>query len=345
MTNLRINSVDQLVSHTLIHYSIVSRSPSQSCVGFGWVKSLTATSVALATSRWQPELFWNLRSLHVWLSTSGSLTQNNVLARILDPLASLTLPHMTSLRLTNLWRVDIPLMNMVARLFPMLTTLHLSCSESLDVSCCWICFEESSVSVTHSPIPNHYVNVSTLTTEFALALKPMTNLVHLHLGIFLSDEDMLYDHLNHYDNPGAYERALLEAVSDRDVSTTEEVLSQADRLNGESEERISYKAIEDAEGEWRCPHSEEMLPFPHDSDECAICAVLVSAPNVRTRELEASLAIARKLKSVRTISWSSFFSWMQPASTGERVGDWQRTTTVYILRANGRVRVRRAPWQ
>jgi len=132
-------------------------------------RSLSATSAALTTSRWQPELFWDLRSLHVSLSTAGSLTQNRVLSQILEPLGFLALSRMTSLRLTCLWCIDIPLIKMVARLFAALTSLHLSCSENLDVSCCWICFEDSSLGVTHSPIPNHYVNVSTLTVSFSAA--------------------------------------------------------------------------------------------------------------------------------------------------------------------------------
>ena len=185
MTDLRLHSVNQLVSHTLIHYSIASRTSPHSRVGFGWVKcvqraymrniliasrSLSTTSMALSSSRWQPELFLNLRSLHVSLSTVGSLTQNRVVGQILEPLGSLSLSRMTSLKFTSLWHIDVPLIRMVARLFPMLTTLHLSCSESLDVSCCWICFEASSLAVTHSPIPNHYVNVSTLTVSISIPL-------------------------------------------------------------------------------------------------------------------------------------------------------------------------------
>ena len=170
----------------------------------------------------------------------------------------------------------------------------------------------------------------------------MSNLVHLHIGVFLSDEDMLADTLRDYDNPGAYERALLDAISDKGTSKTGEILSQADRSN---EEPVSYRAEETVEGDWRCPNSTEADPFPHEPDECAICAVLVSAPKVRRRELEASLAIARKLKSLKTIRWSSFFSWMQPISMDEQVGDWTRTMTAYVHRANGRVRVRRTPWE
>lgn len=134
---------------------------------FPATRNLSTTSAALATSRWQPELFWNLRSLHVSLSTSGSLTQNRVLNQILEPLGSLASSRIVSLRLTYLWCIDIPLIKMVARLFPTLTSLHLSCSENLDVSCCWTCFEDSSLGVTHSPIPNHYVNVWTLTVSLS----------------------------------------------------------------------------------------------------------------------------------------------------------------------------------
>lgn len=169
-------------------------------------------------------------------------------------------------------------------------------------------------------------------------------MVHLHLGIFLSDEDMVDAHIDHYDSPREYERALLVYAAEKRPDKPVTTLSQSERSNGESEESLSYRTDgEDLEDELDHRRDGEILPFPHGPGDCPICAVLVSASQVRARELEASLAIARKLRSVKTISWSSFFP-SKPCTTAHASAGDGKTTTTYVLRANGRVRVRRRPW-
>ncbi|KAI6167295.1 hypothetical protein EDD17DRAFT_1469258 [Pisolithus thermaeus] len=310
MSTLRIHSKEQLTSYTLMHYSITSRSPPHAYSGFGWVNRI----------------------------------QGNILNRILSkPTFSVLASRLTSLKMTSLWRIDVDLLGAVAKTFPALTDLHLSCSENLDTSCCWLCYEESSIAVIHSPIPDHYANVKTLTNAFAEALLPLIRLVHLHLGIFLSDEDMVDAHVDHYDSPQEYERALFAHTAEKKAEKPVTTLSQSERSNGESEENISCKTDE-GEDELEHQYDGELLPFPHGPDECPLCAILVSASEVRTRELEASLAMARKLRSIETISWSSFFPLKQCTTERASVGDQSRTATAYVLRADGRVRVRRRPW-
>ncbi|KIK18152.1 hypothetical protein PISMIDRAFT_14551 [Pisolithus microcarpus 441] len=240
MSTLRIYSKGQLVSYTLMHYSIASRGSPHAYSGFDWVKHLVACSSALMTSRWQPHLFRDLRSMHISLAEDGSRIQGSILNRILSkPTLPVMASRLTSLKMTGLWRIDVDLLSTVAKTFPGLTDLHLSCSENLDTSCCWLCYEESSMAVIHSPIPDHYANVKTLTNAFAEALRPLIRLVHLHLGIFLSDEDMVDAHGEHYDSPQEYERALFAFTAENKPDKPVTTLSQSEVSNRESEENIS----------------------------------------------------------------------------------------------------------
>ncbi|KAH7910308.1 hypothetical protein BJ138DRAFT_1192525 [Hygrophoropsis aurantiaca] len=243
--------------------------------------------------------------------------------------------QLTSLTLTALWRIDVPLLTTIAVATPFLKTLHLSCSEHLDISCCWLCFEESSSVVVHSPIPNHFANVSCLTNEFGKALKPLTCLSDLHLGIFLSDDDILDAHLDDYsEGPRTLELNLMRAVHQvtRSSSITS-VLSQME--DGPSNGILGS----DTKGNLR--HLCERCSSAPDFNTCRVCDLVVLAPEVRTRELEASLNLARRLRSLHTIGWSSLFA---PSPRIESDGDLARATKVFIRRMNGRIRVRRKPW-
>lgn len=66
------------------------------------------------------------------------------------------------LKLTFLPRVDTTLLSLVAAHFPSLTTLDLSSVERLDEQCCWLCFQESSSCIVHSPIPDMFPSVDHL---------------------------------------------------------------------------------------------------------------------------------------------------------------------------------------
>lgn len=158
---------------------------------------------------------------------------------------------------------------------------------------------------------------------------------------------MLETHIDHYDSPQAYSRALRTTFGqNRDPAHTGTVLSQSESPSTTYIEHVSY--TDDKEDPYSKTATngtfDEVPPFPHGPELCPICSIVVSAPDVRTRELEASLALAQKLKSLRTIGWSSFFAWKLAAEDERKVGDWQRATKTYILRNGGRVRVRRRPW-
>jgi hypothetical protein len=168
-------------------------------------------------------------------------------------------------------------------------------------------------------------------------------LTDLHLGIFLSDEEMVEKHIEHYDTPLAFDHTIRTAFSPEAASPhIGNILSQleAETTTG----LISYSVDQDNKIEESHPgaFTDDDLPFPHGPELCRTCKLIGSASKVRTRELEASLALARKLKTLRTVGWSSFFS--SQVFEVDKVGDWRRRTTTYILRVNGRVRVRRRPW-
>ncbi|KAG1738845.1 uncharacterized protein EDB91DRAFT_1054364 [Suillus paluster] len=321
---IRVASAKQLAAYTNIHFSLTSRNTPCDSIGFDF-------------------------DLIISFSSDGRQSQTTRLKRIFSPpeipLTPWFPPQLTSLTLTKLWRIDVPLLKTVASAFPSVRILHLSCSEQLDVSCCWPCFEESSTAVVHSPIPNYFHDITKMTDDFADSLEPLTQLADLHLGVFLSDEEMVEKHLEHYDTPLTFDHTLRTAFSPTKVASppTATTLSQSET---ETPTRfISYSVDQDSDKE--DSHSgacTEDLPFPHGPELCRTCKLVGSPSKVRTRELEASLALARKIKTLQTVGWSSFFTYQVFEPEETKVGDWRRRTTVYILRANGRVRVRRRPW-
>lgn len=108
------------------------------------------------------------------------------------------------------------------------------------------------------------------------------------------------------------------------------------------------------------------------SNHCHTCFDM-AVDGVRMRELAASIVIAQKLKAVRSIGWSSLFYGdferedkndndndedeneddipeNEPGRKNENKGgdksvtEYNMTTTIWVLRTNGRIRVRRIPW-
>jgi hypothetical protein len=63
---------------------------------------------------------------------------------------------------------------------------------------------------------------------------------------------------------------------------------------------------------------------------------------VRKREQEASVIIAKKLKKLASVGWSSFFA-SGRVFEDEDV-DVERATTVFIWRGDGKIKARSRPW-
>jgi hypothetical protein len=150
----------------------------------------------------------------------------------------------------------------------------------------------------------------TVKDDFANALSPLIYLTHLHLGIFLSDDQLLYSHIAH---------------------------SLGDEENG---------GIVDGSG------------------RCSTC-FQSAVEDVRMREVEASVAIALQLKSVKSVGWSSFFTDMPNNDESDEQADagckgvtdddeldedcaediaLDMKTTLWMWRTDERIMVRRCPW-
>lgn len=143
---------------------------------------------------------------------------------------------------------------------------------------------------------------------FADALKPLVHLKSLHLGVFLSNEQLVYTHI------------------DRCIAEQEHIKTQC--VGGK---------------------------------RCTVCAQAFGK-SVRTRELEASLALAQGLKALQSISWASFSCGRSHTTKIEEIEDTAKEDmgmteegnaedadasmrdVIWVLRDNGRIRVRRRPW-
>lgn len=122
---------------------------------------------------------------------------------------------------------------------------------------------------------------------------------------------------------------------------------------------------------------EDSQPPLRDWNECRQCFDRTAA-DIRRRELEASLVVGKKLRTLKTIGWSSLVpvsaeQYINSDDTTEDIGiqsqdeleehddgeervvdtarvkvdetgDQGMKTTIWILRSKGRIRVRRTPW-
>lgn len=297
-------------------------------------RSLCASSRILSYKPTRLGYLTNLHTLSIDFAQEGLSTQHPRIKSLIEnfDLASISL-KLTSLTLSNLPRIDIVLLRLIAASFPRLTDLYLSCTERLEFGCCWSCFEDSLGCTIHSPIPDDYLDVSDMAVSscrqlqvsglmilyknaFASELKPLSCLTHLHLGIFLSDDQLLYAHIAH-------------SLGD-----------------------------------------EENMGLVDGSGQCSTCFES-AVRDVRMRELQASVIVAQKLKAIKCVGWSSFFTGMPSQNQDDEEIDSdtpdrevecddsnseceeelenseiadEMKTTIWVLRTNGRVRVRRMPW-
>ncbi|KAJ7066608.1 hypothetical protein C8F01DRAFT_709812 [Mycena amicta] len=239
---------------------------------YTWVRSLIATSRALIGPFQLAHLsvLPHLEQLSIDFATDGLATQKFAM-QLLDEAPR----NLTILVLTSLPSINIPLLRSIAFRFPFLVRLQLSAIERLEYHC-WNCYEESLGCTIHSPIPSMFSDVEHMATIFAKILQPLKFLSHLHLGIYLSDEILVHNHISHAEEP-------------------------------------------------------DTVTF--GPEECLLCDD--AAEQVRLRELIAALQFAQHLKALSTIGFGSFFDRAVPNSN---------ETTVYVLRVNGRLKVRKTRW-
>jgi hypothetical protein len=71
--------------------------------------------------------------------------------------------HLTSLTLTALPYINKALLSLIAKNLTTLTSLHLSCADCFDFTCCWDCLQDSaSCAIGMFPIPDMFADVSLL---------------------------------------------------------------------------------------------------------------------------------------------------------------------------------------
>ena len=116
-------------------------------------RNIRIKSTTLASTSEYLGSFVNLRSLSIDFSPDGLATQHACAKRIMDRLFPFCLESLT---LTSLSRIDVPLLKIISTRFPHLINLSLSCTELLNLNCCWGCLADSASSIMHSPIPDMF---------------------------------------------------------------------------------------------------------------------------------------------------------------------------------------------
>ncbi|RPD64189.1 hypothetical protein L227DRAFT_495694, partial [Lentinus tigrinus ALCF2SS1-6] len=159
---------------------------------YSWVRSLDSSTPFFQYKMDALSRFSSLQNLTLDFSADGLATQRSRCALVFKHVTA----DLSSLKLICLPRIDVSLLSLLAGRFPSLSKLELSCTDRLDEGCCWLCYEESSSCITHSPIPDHFPSTERLASVFGKTLKPLRKLEHLFLGLFLSDADMLSCHLD-----------------------------------------------------------------------------------------------------------------------------------------------------
>ncbi|RDB15745.1 hypothetical protein Hypma_003631 [Hypsizygus marmoreus] len=160
---------------------------------FTWVRAFCASSDIISHKPIRLSSFTNLHRLSIDLAKEGLSTQHPCLRALFSYFDANHL-ILTSLTLSHLPRIDPLLLRLIAETFPRLSDLYLSCTERVRTDCCWSCFEDSFTCTIHSPIPDDYTDVRDMANAFSTALQPLTDLADLHLGIYLSDELVVYSH-------------------------------------------------------------------------------------------------------------------------------------------------------
>ncbi|KAL6304537.1 hypothetical protein BKA93DRAFT_732830 [Sparassis latifolia] len=161
---------------------------------FSWARFLECSSKTISIQTENLIEYYNLQAVEIDFSPDGLSTQTNRIQLIFQHLPT----RLTCLTLTFLPRIDTSLLSLISTNFPALETLELTCTERLDETCCWLCYEESFSRTLHSPIPEYYSTVEDLAVAFATAIKPLRKLQHLVLGVFLSDVALPDNHVAHH---------------------------------------------------------------------------------------------------------------------------------------------------
>ncbi|KAF7430703.1 hypothetical protein PC9H_006414 [Pleurotus ostreatus] len=286
--------------------------------GIPVVRALRTNSRTLSFNYMRLDSLTRLQSFSVDMDNEGLSTQHLLMKKFLKYLYRPTTGSLhfalTALKLTSLARIDVPLLRLISKNTPALVHLHVSCTERLWYECCWNCYTDNAECFIHSPIPDMFIDADDLARQFSLALKPLTKLTHLHMGIFLTQESYLYEHVAH----ARYEQSYPPDECDVCTKTT-----------------------------LQTPFIDSDLSDDHPQNNAL--DILDPAAEMEAIELRASLIFAKNIRSLTRISWSS---WLGQRSSVDWKGEEEPTvdtrgapnTTIWIRRHAGRVRLRSAPW-
>ncbi|KAK7466314.1 hypothetical protein VKT23_005041 [Stygiomarasmius scandens] len=224
-----------------------------SCSCFAFVRSLTSASRSMILHPFRLGSFLNLRNLTIDTTNQGLGTQHCFFKHIFSELFQSPMSTLKQLSLKSVPRLDPSLLEFVSRCFPCLTDLSVSTTERLaptSYDCpCYFCLDEILSVTFHSPIPIMFSTAERLAQAYSFALLPLsTTLTNLHLGIYLSDEELLYRHAAHdTENFGIFNRPMACDVCDElvgeDVRIKEHLASAIMARNLNSLKYISWSSL------------------------------------------------------------------------------------------------------
>ncbi|KAJ3745777.1 hypothetical protein DFH05DRAFT_1051885 [Lentinula detonsa] len=180
----------------------ISQARGRNSDGFVLIRALDTCPMYIAKDCLELRRLTGLEHLRLNFEKEGLQTQHPICQRLFPNLAS---SKLSSLIIDMIPRIDRTLLSLISRSFPCLKVLKLSVTERLTIErdCfCWCCFEDVLECCVHSPIPDSYGDVSLLAQSYAAALQPLFQLIELQLGVFLSEERMVYQHMMHPDEQG-----------------------------------------------------------------------------------------------------------------------------------------------
>ncbi|KAJ3777651.1 hypothetical protein FB446DRAFT_633629 [Lentinula raphanica] len=169
----------------------IARDRTHDTIGFTLIRSIYAPLSSMKIN------FHGLRHLRLNFEQEGLQTQHPICQRLFPNLAS---SKLSCLVIDMLPRIDRTLLSSISKSFPCLESLKLSVTGRLTIerACfCWCCFEDVLECCCHSPIPDSHGDVELLAKTYATALQPLCDLIELQLGVLLSEERMIYQHMVH----------------------------------------------------------------------------------------------------------------------------------------------------
>ncbi|KAI0048735.1 hypothetical protein FA95DRAFT_1654324, partial [Auriscalpium vulgare] len=285
----------------------------------GWVRYLASDMHIMTSQALSGCNFTALTKLEINCVNEhkgSAMPQMSLLAPVLPPL-------LTELKLVSLPCISRLMLQKISDRCRELAELELSVAERIDVGCCWLCFEESQSCSTHSPVPGVYDSAEDLASDFGDALRPLTRLRRLSLGIFLSEEGVLSKHT--VDHSSRWEAYRFFGRAKPDYS-------------------LPLHDLDDCEHDETVTSSSVFTPA-----ECVKCSDEHSR-RVRMSELNAAIKLAQRLKGLESVRWTSWWT-IGPLSDEFDEVDWQEGddggagwSEIWIRRREGRVRVKREPW-